>query len=69
MSLLNMNTLRLHNVVPGDPQEFANSCQKKKFIVKAQLPISKKLLCVLSTYVTFVFCIINRFVNEKDIAV
>jgi len=46
MSLLNMNTLRLHNVVPSDPQEFASNCEKKKFIIKAQLPISKKLLCV-----------------------
>lgn len=40
MSLLNLNTLRLHNVLPSDPQEFASGCQKKKFIVKAQLPIS-----------------------------
>jgi len=46
MSLLNMNTLRLQNVVPGDPQEIASNCQKKKFIVKAQLPISKQKCCV-----------------------
>jgi len=49
MTLLNMNTLRLHNVLPSDPQELASGCQKKKFIIKAQLPISKKLLSVSST--------------------
>ena len=41
MSLFNMKTLTMHNVVPHDPEQFVNSCQKKKFIVKAQLPISK----------------------------
>jgi len=50
MTLLNMNTLRLHSVLPSDPQELASGCQKKKFIVKAQLPISKQLLYVSSTY-------------------
>jgi len=49
MSLLNLNTLRLHNVLPSDPQEFASSCQKKKFIVKAQLPISKNVSDLLMT--------------------
>jgi len=40
MSLINLNTLRLHNVLPSDPAAFASGCHKKKFIVKAQLPIS-----------------------------
>jgi len=43
MSLINLNTLRLHNVLPSDPQAFASRCQEKKFIVKAQLPISNNL--------------------------
>jgi len=41
MSLINLNTLRVHSVLPSDPQAFASGCQRKKFIVKAQLPISK----------------------------
>ena len=53
MSLINLNTLRLHNVLPSDHQSFANSCQKKKFIVKAQLPISKNL------FDSSIFCIRN----------